>query len=129
MTRGGNIGLSSNTDCVLFANSSNLVLNQWNHLAFVRNGTNLILFINGTEKNRQITSSPMPSVANYLRIGSFDYGSQYNFQGYIDELRITKGVARWTTNFTVPSIQHYWWNWTCNGSNGGSSTTCGANKY
>jgi hypothetical protein len=37
-----------------------------------------------------------------VRIGTLD-GANWNFVGYLDDFRITKGVARYTANFTPPT--------------------------
>jgi len=77
-------------------------LSQWVHVALVRNGTNLYLFANGIRYTVTtglgtiaLTDSTAP-----IEIGRIN-GAQY-FTGYIDELRISKGVARWTSDFTPP---------------------------
>ena len=77
--------------------------NQWTHLAFVKSGTTVKIYVNGTS-----TASGTMNVTfgrdstNYIGI---EAGSSYPFVGYIDDLRITKGVARYTSNFTPPSAE------------------------
>jgi len=41
-----------------------------------------------------------------IRIGAVNAGLDYPFNGYIDDFRITKGVARYTSNFTAPTTAH-----------------------
>jgi hypothetical protein len=103
-------------------------LNTWVHIALVRNGSSEKIYVNGVQVGTIGTSSA--AVNNYagpLKIGTGPYGN--NFIGYLSEFRITKGVARYTSNFTPPNAPYYWWSWGCNGTNGGSNVTCGANKY
>lgn len=77
--------------------------NQWGHLALVRSGTSMNLYFNGTSVASATNSNNFST--NNCRISGFvgAIGSTEAFLGYIDELRITKGVARYTANFTVPS--------------------------
>jgi hypothetical protein len=73
--------------------------NTWIHVAFVGTGTNLTLYVNGT--SRLTISQPIWNSANrIIYIGS---GGDGAFTGEIDEFRITKGVARYTANFTPPT--------------------------
>ena len=68
--------------------------NTWYHVAISRNGTNLRVFINGTQLGSTVTSS-----TNYVQ-GPLEIG--YLVNGYIDDLRITK-YARYTSAFTPPA--------------------------
>lgn len=79
----------------------------WNHIAACRSGTTLRLFCNG-EVAATGTNSQSYNVSNFLWIGARTASGQNatngepttEFNGYIDELRITKGVARYTAAFT-----------------------------
>jgi len=79
----------------------------WYHVAFVRNGsTTGEFFIDGTSIGTDSYAIDLAdSDSRDLRIGAApDSGSGHqSLDGWIDEVRITKGVARYTTNFTAPS--------------------------
>jgi hypothetical protein len=91
---------------------SNIELPQdkWVHIAWVRSGNNYYLFFNGQIVGTATDSRALANATYPLKIGG-DYANHY-FNGYIDEVRISKGVARWTSNFTPPT-----------GAYGGSSET------
>ena len=79
----------------------------WYHVAFVRNGNDWSLYLNGTaEGTRTGLSGSITSSSN----GSLDIGRRFSdtylVDGYIDDLRITKGLARYTSNFTPPTTAH-----------------------
>jgi hypothetical protein len=81
-------------------------LNTWYHVAYTRSGSANRLFVNGQSLTLATdTFAPNESSTNTLRIGAERKYVNYNLDlnGYIDELRITKGVARYTTNFTPPT--------------------------
>ncbi|MBI2967655.1 MAG: choice-of-anchor D domain-containing protein [Bacteroidetes bacterium] len=61
-------------------------LNQWNHIALVRNGTSITLYMNGTPVSGTISSSIIYGSLN-LAIGSTDYPGRY-FNGRMDEIRV-----------------------------------------
>jgi hypothetical protein len=49
-------------------------------------------------------STILPYAASYrLFIGKDSDSDSYPFTGYMDDFRITKGVARYTTTFTPPT--------------------------
>lgn len=80
-------------------------INTWYHLAVVRSGTNIYLFVDGIQNTTELTavgSNSLPNFAEVLSIGRSGGGGLYH-EGYIDHPRISKGVARWTTNFTPPT--------------------------
>ena len=79
----------------------------WYHVAFVRDGNDWSLYLNGTlEGTRTGLSGSITSSS----LGSLEIGRKYNgtyyVDGYIDDLRITKGLARYTSNFTPPTTAH-----------------------
>jgi hypothetical protein len=81
-------------------------LNTWYHLAIVRNGTSLVMYRNGVSVASTTISAG--AVFNWGKNGSLIGGGNWDgansyFNGYIDDLRITKGYARYTSNFTPPT--------------------------
>lgn len=76
----------------------------WYHVAVTRSGTSLRLFINGTQTGSTATVSTS-YVQGPLRIGN-DGANVEPLNGYIDEFRFSKGIARWTANFTPPAKQY-----------------------
>jgi hypothetical protein len=81
-----------------------VTLNAWSHIAMVRSSGNFQVYVNGTA-NR----SSSVALTNDFTLQTFWVGivggnaSGEPFTGYIDDLRITKGVARYTANFTAPT--------------------------
>jgi hypothetical protein len=81
--------------------------NAWTHLAFVRNGSMWEIYANGVRANYTTSATNLSiydsgaavtiGVNNTSGIPTTDC-----YSGYIDDFRITKGVARYTSNFTPP---------------------------
>jgi len=80
-----------------------LTTNVWTHYAVTRNGNTFRTFQNGTQISTFTSTAAFPAGAASLEIGR--YNALYYFQDYIDELRITKGIARYTSNFTPSTTQ------------------------
>jgi hypothetical protein len=77
--------------------------NTWTHIALVRNGSTLTLYQNGNSVGSN-TNSTNFSNTSIMGIGGNHSGlTFYGVNGYIDDLRITKGYARYTSNFTAPT--------------------------
>jgi len=103
-------GINSSTNNIIIFNNSGSILTSsttlssttWTHVALVRNAGTLTIYINGVS---------VGSVANTYDLSSTLYGIGSNvptpsgiyLNGYIDDLRITKGIARYTANFTPPT--------------------------
>lgn len=80
--------------------STTFVANIWYHIAITRNGTSFKLFVNGTNEATTTNSTNIPD--NGLIIGSYTGGSAF-YTGYISNLRVVKGTAVYTSNFTPPT--------------------------
>jgi hypothetical protein len=86
------------------ATSSAPVLNSWQHIALVRNGTSLRIYVNGVVAGSSTISSSTAYGANGASIiGTANQVTNEVLNGYLDDFRITKGVARYTSNFTPPA--------------------------
>jgi hypothetical protein len=78
--------------------------NAWNHIAVVREGTGsnqTKIYINGTNDGTGTVSTDF-NQTEVLYVGANRVAGD-PMKGYIDDLRITKGVARYTTTFTPPA--------------------------
>lgn len=75
----------------------------WQHLAICRSGNTIYMFKNGNLINTLPTSSALWNNSDPLNIGRINYSTPVYFNGYLDEVRISKGIARWTSNFTPPT--------------------------
>lgn len=86
----------------------------WYHIAIIRTGDSLKAFIDGTQVGSTYTLSAAYSLkdsAGLLVVGaqqSSGGSNTYQFfhDGWIEELRIVKGTAVWTSNFTPPSAEY-----------------------
>jgi len=82
--------------------------NVWYHIAVTRSGNTWKLFLNGTVEDTVTSSSNMTNGVNgSLDIGILQYSpTYYPMAGWMDDVRVTKGVARYTSNFTPPTTAH-----------------------
>ena len=85
--------------------TTSVAYNVWVHLAVVRYNNVLTLYINGTADGTvNVTSTNFTGVGSLWYVGTTgDDISGGCIQGYIDDFRITKGIARYTSNFTAPT--------------------------
>lgn len=89
--------------------STSLAINQWYHLALVRSGTTTKMYLNGVQEGSSYSDSNNYINADYRPMigaaGNTD-GTTSGFNGWFDEIRISKGIARWTANFTPPTLPY-----------------------
>lgn len=72
---------------------------SWHHVAISRASGSTKIFYDGTLQSTQADTTDYSGTGAW-RIGS---GNLAAFNGYLDDFRITKGVARYTANFTAPA--------------------------
>jgi hypothetical protein len=75
-----------------------ITTNVWTHYAVTRQGSTFRTFQNGIQISTFTSAATLYAGAAPLQIGR--YNSVNYYIGYLDELRLTKGVARYTGNFT-----------------------------
>ena len=96
-------------DEVIWSNSNFRGLSGWHHVALVKSGSLHMMFIDGIKQNRTVDIG-----ANVPGFGSHDFfvgrhagTSPDALNGTMDEFRLSVGIARWTENFTPPTIAYY----------------------
>lgn len=84
---------------------------SFHHFALVRNGTSVYIFFDGV--SQALTTITAISTNNIstgldgaLYIGDDIGNTPREIDGWMDEIRVSKGIARWTSNFTPPTVAY-----------------------
>lgn len=108
---------------VKITSNSNIVANQWYHLAISRSGSTTRMFVNGVSQGSFTDNIDYNDSPGGIAIGGNGYFMQVFenfsgdfFHGNIDEIISNRTVATYTSNFTPPSSQ----------STGGAVVTIGS---
>jgi len=81
-----------------------LSLDTWYHIAMVRNGNNWRTYINGVvDVDVTVAGTITDTSGEDIRIGRHGSATNLDLDGYLDEVRVTKGTALWTSAFTPPT--------------------------
>lgn len=90
---------------ITFSSSSGaVVINTWFHFSLVRLGNVYTIYKDGVSVATQTLAGSIWSDDAYFIIGAKAADLQFT-TGYIDEFRVTKGVARYIANFTTPTAE------------------------
>jgi len=92
------IGGSSNK-----ASSGALSADTWYHIAWVKEGTSYEIFVDGTSVHTFTNSNAIKSYQ--WRIGNAYDGASQGFTGHIENFQILNGIAKYTENFTAPTVE------------------------
>ena len=88
----------------LLVSTSSISTNTWYHIAVTRSGNTFRLFVNGIEEANATSSASIDGGGSFpVEIGGDSIATDRYLHGYLDGLRITKNVARYTSNFSVPT--------------------------
>ena len=91
---------------IIVQSSVALTLNTWSYVAYVRSGNNWYIFVNGILTGSTTNSTTFNDNTNdavFIGTAAYDQTADRTFTGYIDDLRVTNGYARYTANFTPPT--------------------------
>ena len=102
-----NTGVNFNNVFGLTLTKSDFI-NVWRHIAVVRNSGNVTVYVDGIAATRWTLGPETGTTVTHdlglscsLKIGASQSNNNV-FKGFIDDFRITRGVARYTSNFTPP---------------------------
>lgn len=75
---------------------------SWHHVAVTRSGSTIRIFVDGAQLGSATYSGQIGRSDKTLTLGAHP-GDSRSFTGNLDDIRITKGVARYTAAFTAPT--------------------------
>jgi hypothetical protein len=100
LTTNGAISISTGTAIIAYGTAGKITTGSWIHFAFVRTSGVFKTFFNGIQDISVANTTAYNGT--YLYIGAWRYSSYDNsLNGYLDDVRITNGVGRYTTNFNT----------------------------
>ena len=105
----GNVGcaMSSSNSGTYFYNGNfgSITTNAWSHISLVRDlsASTYKFYINGILEDTLSSSTNINAGSSDWIIGAFLTSGNYTFEGYIQDVRVTEGLTRYTTNFTPPT--------------------------
>ena len=106
------IGITSGAKVYYFTSNAtkitgttNVTTGTWHHIALARSGTSTKLFLDGTQEGSTFTDSTNYIAGAGVTLGNSNATSIAIQPGFYQEFRITKGVARYTSNFTPPTTR------------------------
>jgi hypothetical protein len=95
------------TTVTTVTSTSDVIAGAWTHVAVVRTGNTLKLFISGVQEGGDVAfSGTINNSTAVLSIGAAGAFASNRWNGWIDEFRFSVGVARWTTAFTPPTLAY-----------------------
>ena len=99
-TQGWYFNYANNAAEVINTRAGTSPLNTWTHVAFVKSSTTMTVYVNGTALASTITVPNLPLLSSTLNIGVWAGALDSLWNGYISNLRMVKGTAVYTGNFT-----------------------------
>ena len=82
--------------------------NQWDHWALVWSGSAVTIYINGKSTALSQNAVTAVQITGNVCVGGGKYYNNvdYALDGYVDEFRVSQGIARWSHNFTLPAREY-----------------------
>lgn len=100
----GQIAITTNSQVVTYTGSI-VPIGSWSHIALASSASICRAFITGTLIGQNTVTVPAGDATHAVTIGWDGTANRY-FSGYMDEYRVSKGVARWTASFTPPTQEY-----------------------
>ncbi len=78
----------------------------WHHIAVTRSSGTVNIWLDGVSVASGTISVTVPTTGTTAKVGNYYNGTtNYTFNGYTQDVRVTKGLARYTSTFTPPTAE------------------------
>jgi hypothetical protein len=101
----GEVDMRVGTTTAIEGSGAGIATGTWYHVALARQGTNTRLFVDGTQIGTKASDTTDYGASKGLVIGADFDGTSNSLVGYIDEVRVEYGVAKYTAGFTAPTAE------------------------
>lgn len=104
----GRVSTTSGGTSTSVIGTSDIDDGEWHHIAFVRDGNTLMIFVDGVLENTESFSGTVFTNTKNVLLGVRDGAGTVSdyLDGYLDDSRIIKGVAKYIEAFTPPASAH-----------------------
>jgi alpha-tubulin suppressor-like RCC1 family protein len=99
----GQLFISDSSNYTTLSPADTIKLGKWTHLAFTKNDGLVRVYVDGYASGQAYLPGVLPVGTGDMFVGG--YLGRPSFKGYIDDLRVTKGICRYKENF-VPLHQN-----------------------
>lgn len=90
------------------ASDSAIPFGVWSHLAIVRSGTSIMGFLNGVKKNILNSAATITPSGTNIRVMGWTGTTTLSVpESYLDAVRVTNGIARYTENFDPATLTEF----------------------
>jgi hypothetical protein len=97
---------NNNLNQAVAGGTSAVALSTWTHVAATRRGNTLRLFVNGIQEgSADVDGYSLLGASCWIGTAADVPGDYRNLIGYLDDLRIVKGMAVYTGPFTPPAAE------------------------
>lgn len=97
----GKVGFYNHPNATTYWSNTSVNDSVWHHVAMVRYSSNFYIYVDGVSDITPVAMTSNHAANVSLRIG-YDSANTYYQQGYLDQIRISKGIARYTADFVPP---------------------------
>jgi hypothetical protein len=101
----GEIDMRVGTTTAIEGSGAGISTGTWYHVALARQGTDTRLFVDGVGVGTKTSDTTDYGASKGLVIGADFDGTSNSLTGYIDEVRVEYGVAKYTAGFTAPTAE------------------------
>ena len=98
------VGVCESTTLFAVISTTSISTTGWHHVALVRTGNVLRLFLDGVQEGGDVAfTGTVNDSTEVLSVGAWGALATITMNGWIDEFRLSVGIARWTENVTPPT--------------------------